>query len=156
MAEGTESDMYNSEYALNLAHPAFGTVATVSDLLRFGILFMPGSTRRIHSEATVRAMIRDQTGGHAPGSLPGSDDTVPIPWGFGFHIKGQTGGHGDLLSPETFGHGGASGCVLQVDPVNEVAVAYVSNKHARTGRPAFTRRQVSIVNTTLAALTRRT
>ena len=29
--------------------------------------------------------------------------------------------HGDLLSPRTFGHGGASGCVLQVDPDNNVA-----------------------------------
>jgi CubicO group peptidase (beta-lactamase class C family) len=155
LAEGTESDMYNSEYAFDLAHPAFGTVATVSDLLRFGLLFAPSGKHRIHSEATVQAMTRDQTGGYTPGNLPGMELDVPMPWGFGFHIKGQTSGHGDLLSPQTFGHGGASGCVLQVDPVHDVAVAYVSNKHARTGRPSFTRRQMSIVNSTLAALTRR-
>jgi CubicO group peptidase (beta-lactamase class C family) len=155
LAEGTESDMYNSEYAFNLAHPAFGTVATVSDLLRFGLLFAPSGRHRILSEASVAAMTRDQTGGFAPGNLPGTTPDVPMPWGFGFHIKGQTSGHGDLLSPQAFGHGGASGCVLQVDPVHDVAVAYVSNKHARTGRPPFTRRQVSIVNTALAALTRR-
>ncbi|HUG14818.1 MAG TPA: serine hydrolase domain-containing protein [Thermomicrobiales bacterium] len=154
-AEGTESDMYNSPYALNLAHPAFGTVASVSDVLRFGLLFTPNGSRRILSEATVRAMTRDQTGGRAPGGFPGLDAGAPMPWGFGFHIKGNLGGHGDLLSPESFGHGGASGCVLQVDPTNDVAVAYVSNKHARTGRPPFTRRQVSIVNTAIAALTRR-
>jgi serine-type D-Ala-D-Ala carboxypeptidase len=154
-AEGTESDMYNSSYALDLAHPAFGTVATASDLLRFGLLFAQGGKHRIHSEATIRAMTRDQTGGHAPGGLYGLVSDVPMPWGLGFHIKGQHGGHGDLLSPQTFGHGGASGCVLQVDPVNEVAVAYVSNKHARTGREPFTSRQVRIVNTAVAALTRR-
>lgn len=154
LAEGTESDMYNSAYALNLAHGAFGTVATASDLLRLGLLFAPGSGQRIHSEATVRAMTRDQTGGYATGGFYGLESDVPMPWGLGFHVKGHTGGHGDLLSPESFGHGGASGCVLQVDPVNDVAVAYVSNKHARTGREPFTKRQVRIINTALAALTR--
>src|SRR5690606_17553257 len=38
LAAGTDGAMYNSPYALNLAHPAFGTVASASDLMRFGLL----------------------------------------------------------------------------------------------------------------------
>jgi CubicO group peptidase (beta-lactamase class C family) len=69
-------------------------------------------------------------------------------------IKGTTGFGAELLSPETFGHGGASGCVLQVDPTTDIAVAFVSNKHARTGREPFTKRQMSVCNVAAAALTR--
>jgi len=68
LAEGTDGAMYNSPYALALAHPAFGVVATVRDLVRFAQHFMPGGPR-IHSEATVRAMTSDQTGG-VPGTHP--------------------------------------------------------------------------------------
>ena len=154
LAYGTDSDMYNSAYALDLAHPAFGTVATAGDLLRFGMLFAPHGTRQIFSAATIRTMTTDQTGSNTPGSGFASEPDAPRPWGIGFMIKGATGFGGDLLSPATFGHGGASGCVLQVDPVTDIAIAYVSNKHARTGREPFTKRQISVCNVAAAALTR--
>jgi serine-type D-Ala-D-Ala carboxypeptidase len=154
LAYGTESDMYNSAYALDLAHPAFGTVATAGDLLRFGLLFVPNSTQRLFSAATLRTMTTDQTASNTPGALFGTDVEDTRPWGLGFMVKGTTGFGGDLLSPATFGHGGASGCLLQVDPVTDIAVAYVSNKHARTGREPFTKRQMSVCNVAAAALTR--
>ncbi|HEX5164301.1 MAG TPA: serine hydrolase domain-containing protein [Thermomicrobiales bacterium] len=154
LAYRTESDMYNSAYALDLAHPAFGTVATAGDLLRFGLLFAPNGAHRIHSTATIQAMTTDQTGGNAPGTMFGNEADQPRPWGLGFMVKGTTGFGADLLSPATFGHGGASGCVLQVDPVTDIAIAYVSNKHARTGREPFTKRQISVCNVVAAALTR--
>ncbi|HYI13816.1 MAG TPA: serine hydrolase domain-containing protein [Thermomicrobiales bacterium] len=154
LAYGTESDMYNSSYALDLAHPAFGTVATVGDLLRFGLLFAPNSTHQLFSAATIQTMASDQTGGRIAGASFGPEPDAIRPWGLGFMVKGTTGFGGDLLSPATFGHGGASGCVLQVDPVTDIAIAYVSNKHARTGREAFTKRQISVCNVATAALTR--
>lgn len=154
MGYGTDSDMYNSAYAMNLAHPAFGTVATVSDLLRFGLLFVSNSPQQLFSAATTRTMTTDQTGGNIPGAGFGAEPVAPRPWGLGFMVKGATGFGGDLLSPATFGHGGASGCILQVDPTNDIAIAYVSNKHARTGREPFTKRQMSVCNVTAAALTR--
>lgn len=153
LAYRTESDMYNSAYALDLAHPAFGTVSTVGDLMRFGLLFAPNGTHRIFSTATIRTMTTDQTGSNAPGTLFGQEPDDTRPWGLGFMVKGATGFGADLLSPATFGHGGASGCVLQVDPVSDIAVAFVSNKHARTGREPFTKRQMSVCNVAAAALT---
>jgi CubicO group peptidase (beta-lactamase class C family) len=155
LAYGTDGDMYNSPYALGLAHPAFGTSATVSDLMRFGLLFAPSGERRILSEASIQQMTTDQTGGNVSGAVFADQHATRMEWGTGFAVKGETGMAGDLLSPQSFGHGGATGCTLQIDPINDIVVAYVSNKHARTGRPAFTRRQVSVVNAAVAALTRR-
>jgi CubicO group peptidase (beta-lactamase class C family) len=154
LAYGTESDMYNSAYALDLAHPAFGTVATVGDLLRFGLLFALNSTHHVHAAATIQAMTTDQTGSNVPGAMFGVETDDTRPWGLGFMVKGNTGFGAELLSPETFGHGGASGCILQVDPVTDIAIAYVSNKHARTGREPLTKRQMSVCNVAAAALTR--
>lgn len=137
LGEGTDGAMYNAPYALDLAHPAFGTVTTVSDLLRFGLLFAPNGTHRIHSEATIRAMTTDQTATQPPGYENGT----PTPWGLGFVLKSPgSGAAGDLTSPGTYSHGGASGCTLQIDPVNDVTISYVSNKHGRTGRPPFMHR----------------
>ena len=155
LAYKTESDMYNSAYSLDLAHPAFGTVASVGDLLRFGLLFVRNGSNQIVSDATITAMTTDQTGGYTAGTVFGNEPEIPRPWGLGFMVKGATGFGGDLLSPASFGHGGASGCLLQVDPVNDIAIAYVSNKHARTGREPFTKRQMSVCNVVAAALTRR-
>jgi serine-type D-Ala-D-Ala carboxypeptidase len=153
LAAGTDGAMYNTPYAHNLAHPAFGTVATASDLMRFGMLFAPEGKTRILSEAGIRTMTTDQTSGNVSGGPGGFFDSGPRPWGIGFMIKGQSGLGGDLLSNASFGHGGASGCTLWVDPVAEVVVAYVSNSHASKGRPPFTERLVRTVNGVMAAVT---
>jgi CubicO group peptidase (beta-lactamase class C family) len=154
-ADGTEGAMYNSEYGLNLAHPAFGTVASVGDLLSFGLAFTPGGPRFL-SEATIRAMTVDQTGGHTPGMIPGfMDSSIPAPWGLGFMIARPGNPFMPDLIPEgSYGHGGASGCTLWIDPTDDIVVAYVSNKHALTGRPPFTHRLVAVINMVLAELTR--
>jgi CubicO group peptidase (beta-lactamase class C family) len=154
-ADGTEGAMYNSRYGLNLAHPAFGTLASVSDLLRFGLHFAPEGPRFL-SEASVRAMTSDQTGGYTPAMIPGfMESTAPAPWGLGFMVaRAGNPFMADLIPPGSYGHGGASGCALWIDALDEIVVAYVSNKHALTGRPPFTRRLVTVVNMVIAALTR--
>lgn len=156
LAYGTAGAMYNAPYALDLAHPAFGTVATTRDILRFGLLFAPGSIHHILSGATIRAMTTDQTGGNAVGSVLEGVPETPRPWGLGFMIRGihDLGGYlPDLLAPGSYGHGGASGCLLVTDPVHNITIAYVSTHHARTGRPRWVYRIGSTINMTLAALT---
>ncbi|MDI3341820.1 MAG: serine hydrolase domain-containing protein [Sphaerobacter sp.] len=157
LAEGTDAAMYNSPYALALAHPAFGVVASVEDLLRFGLLFRPGAGHRILAEATVRAMTTDQTGGEARGSLLGVGGDGPVPWGLGFALNRPTGqvGFGDLCSPRAFGHPGASGCVVVVDPDHDVALAFVSNRHLNADAQRWIFRLSVVVNGVLAALTAR-
>jgi CubicO group peptidase (beta-lactamase class C family) len=156
LAYGTAGAMYNAPYALDLAHPAFGTVASVRDLLRFGLLFAPHGQRRILSSATIRLMTTDQTGGHALGSLVEGAPETPRAWGLGFMICGlhDAGGYlPDLLAPGSYGHGGASGCMLVTDPVHDITVAFVSTHHARSGRARWSYRINSTINMVLAALT---
>src|SRR5262249_60163668 len=68
LAEGTAGAMYNSRYARELAHPAFGVFATARDLASFGSLFTPGGSP-VFSRVCVRAMTTDQTAG-VPGTHP--------------------------------------------------------------------------------------
>jgi CubicO group peptidase (beta-lactamase class C family) len=156
-AEGSAGAMYNSPYALALAHPAFGVVATLRDLLRFGLLFAPGGPR-ILSEATVRAMTTDQTGGRLLGTVLDRDEEAPMGWGLGFMVRGATdpeGFFGDLFPPGSFGHAGASGCMLAVSPADGVTVAYVSNRHLNSDQDRFLHRNAVVLNGVLAALTHR-
>lgn len=153
-AEGTAGDMYNSEYGRGLAHPAFGVYASAMDLARFGSMFMPRGPRFL-SEASVRAMTTDQTGG-VPGTHPsmaGYPTGLQVPWAIGFALQTARvpGLYSDLSSFRTFGHGGASGCELVCDPECGVVVALTTNTHLRAGRDQWTRRMQSVLNCVFAA-----
>lgn len=154
MAEGTAGAMYNSPHALTLAHPAFGVVASVEDLAKFGAAFSPSGHAPISGPA-LRAMLTNQTGG-APGmhvALRGTPADTRTPWGFGWML--QTGAVpcvlSDFASQQAFGHGGASGCQLVVDPVPDLVVAFVSNSHVLLGRDAWQRRIQSVMNAAFCA-----
>ena len=147
--DGTDGAMYNSAYGRTLAHPAFSTVASLRDVVAFLRHFAPGGPR-VLSEATVRAMTSLQTGG-APGQHPlldGFPDTAAIPWGFGFCLQTEASPavFAELASFSTFGHPGASGCQIMVDPVANLTVALLTNTHILTGRDTWLRRQQEIVN----------
>ena len=154
LAYDTPGAMYNSPYALALAHPAFGTVASVGDLLRFGLHFAPGGPRFL-SEATVRAMTTNQLG---PWVTAWNPDEIESPqWGLGFMLRSPHGSApymADLLPAGSFGHAGASGCALYIDAVDDITIALVANQHASTGFERFAHRLGSILNVVLAELTR--
>ncbi|RIK45163.1 MAG: hypothetical protein DCC58_07345 [Chloroflexi bacterium] len=142
---GTDGAMYNSPYALRLGHPAFGVVATLADLLRFGLLFANRGMLdgyRVLSRSTVRAM----TSNHV--SIPGAPA-----WGLGFELDAAASGEGDLLGPGSFGHGGATGCTLWHDSSAEITIAFVSNRHYNLNPVSFARRLSIATNGVLAALT---
>jgi CubicO group peptidase (beta-lactamase class C family) len=147
--DGTDGAMYNSAYGRTLAHPAFSGVATLGDVVTFLRHFAPRGPR-VLSDATVRAMTSDQTAG-VPGMyllLDGFPADAHYPWGFGFCL--QTSANpavfSELASFETFGHPGASGCQILVDPVANLTVALLTNTHILTGRDNWLRRQQEIVN----------
>src|SRR5262249_15566752 len=106
LAEGTVGAMYNSRYARELAHPAFGVVTSGRDMLHFAQHFMPGGPR-VLAEPTIRAMIRDQTGvvfgTHSWLRGLGTDGRVP--WGIGWALQtAHTPAlFSELLSFQTFG-----------------------------------------------------
>jgi CubicO group peptidase (beta-lactamase class C family) len=151
--DGTDGAMYNSAYGRSLSHPAFSAVASLDDVARLLRHFAPGGPR-VLSEATVRAMTSDQTGG-VRGTyllLDGFPEETMYPWGFGFCL--QTAANpavfSELASFRTFGHPGASGCQIMVDPVADLTVVLLTNTHILTGRDAWLRHQQEIVNACFA------
>jgi CubicO group peptidase (beta-lactamase class C family) len=155
MATGTDGAMYNSAYARSLAHPAFGAIATVSDLLQFGLLFTLHSPTPLFSRASIQTMTTDQVS-----AMSWAEPDSPLseafrPWGGGFMLKGQAGIPA-LASPWSYGHPGATGCILWIDPGHDVVIAFVSNRHsgADADEGTFSQRLERVVNVVLACLTR--
>ncbi|MCA1657531.1 MAG: hypothetical protein LC713_07480, partial [Actinobacteria bacterium] len=77
------------------------------------------------------------------GVLPGIGRFEPLDWGLGFEIRDGKSPHwtGRENSPATFGHFGASGSFLWVDPQAGCACAALSGRDfgswALTAWPAF-------------------
>lgn len=123
---------WNTPYWWHLGVPWGGMFSTVHDMARCCQMFLNGGELdgvRILSPATVAAMTRDQTSA-MPG-LPASERHRQA-WGLGWRqmptLAWSYGG--DLLSPGAFGHGGATGTVVWVDPVQEVVCALFTNEPA--------------------------
>jgi CubicO group peptidase (beta-lactamase class C family) len=143
LGEGTPGHMYGASYGLRLGHPAWGVVATLPDLVRFGLLFTPEATSRVLSAATICTMTTDQVRRFFRPDLPS--------WGLGFAIGQGSFGEGDLFSSQSFGLSGATGCALWYDPRAHVLIAFVSNRHMNADRLGFTRRLSAVLNTVMAA-----
>ena len=103
LGEGTDGAIYSSAYGRGLAHPAFGAVATLPDLLAFGALFTPHAARSLLSGAGLATMTSDQTCGDEPGEHVIPPAGVIHPWGIGFMLKGRAATM-ELVSPASFGH----------------------------------------------------
>ncbi len=149
MADGTDGAMYNSRYARGLPHPAFAVTTTANDMMRFLLHFAPTGPR-VLSNTTIAAMTRNQTGvvtGIHP-SVKGYDSSAPMPWGIGWALQTEhlPALQCELASFKTFGHGGASGCQVFVDPETDVSVAILTNSHLRAGREPWYRRLQSLMN----------
>jgi CubicO group peptidase (beta-lactamase class C family) len=149
LAEGTDGAMYNTAYARALSHPAFGVVSSLRDMLRFARHFAPRGPR-IHRQSTVQAMTSSQSG-DVPGehpSLPEQGVLPRVPWGFGFEL--QTAELPPIFSkhasPGSFGHGGASGCHLVIDPVRDAVVVVLTNTHLLTGIHPWFRRHRALLD----------
>jgi CubicO group peptidase (beta-lactamase class C family) len=90
-----------------------GLFSTAEDVAKFYQMLLNGGTAagtRILKPETVAEMTHPQTGDLKAGFLPGSA------WGLGFCLVQQPDGVTAMLSPGTFGHGGAHGTQSWADP----------------------------------------
>jgi CubicO group peptidase (beta-lactamase class C family) len=147
--------MYNSPYGRSLAHPAFGVVASARDVARFAMHFMPAGPR-VLSEPTVWAMTHDQTAG-VPGQyliIDGYGRQPQHAWGIGWALQtAQTPAlFSELLSFDSFGHHGASGCQVLADPHQDLVVVVLSNTHLNTGMDRWYDRLQAIAACTIAGV----
>ena len=116
---------WNTPYWWNLAAPWGGMFTTAHDLFRFFQMFLSGGEYagvRVLSPASVAAMTCNQLD-----PLPDLPEAVRRKehWGLGWGLAGRRTGSGwsyfgDLVSPVTFGHGGATGTLAWADPAREL------------------------------------
>ena len=106
--------------------PAAGLVGPLDDLGRLAAELLDPS---LISPSTLRAATTVAFPGLA-GVLPGFGRQDPLDWGMGFEVRDAKSPHwtGANNSPATFGHFGASGSFLWVDPEATVACAVLSGR----------------------------
>jgi len=113
---------------------AGGMVSSPRDIARFGQLFLNSGRwegQRILSPTTIAAMARNLTAG-----LPDVGATPPRPVisrGLGWRLN-LDGTMGAFLTPRAYGHGGASGTMLLMDPELELVISFVDNRWGWNGR----------------------
>ena len=93
--------------------PAAGLYSTAGDLARLYQMMLRGGMagdRRLVSEKAIQTMTQLQTGELKAGFAPGHG------WGLGWCIVRHPEGVSETLSPGTYGHGGAFGTQVWIDP----------------------------------------
>ena len=96
-----------------------GLFSTAPDYTRFAQMLLSGGVldgRRYLTAESVRMMSTVQTGDLVTGFTPGNG------WGLGVCIVREPQGVTEMLSPGTFGHGGAYGTQLWIDTRRGVAL----------------------------------
>ncbi|MFO7696113.1 MAG: serine hydrolase domain-containing protein [Anaerolineae bacterium] len=113
---------WNSAYWRDLGAPWGGLHATAGDLSRL-LRHMLGVHPGPLTPATRRAMLRDQiaTMPHIPPEQRLSDR-----WGLGWRLGAPA--YGDLVSPGTFGHTGATGTMFWADPETGISCVLLTNR----------------------------
>jgi CubicO group peptidase (beta-lactamase class C family) len=99
--------------------PSGGLYSTAADLAKLYPLFLSGGKighRRLVSEASLKEMTRIQTGNLECGFSPG------MSFGLGVGVVREPQDITSMLSPGTFGHGGAYGTQGWIDPTRGMFV----------------------------------
>lgn len=132
---GTEWS-WNESYWWHFGAPWGGMFSTVSDMFRYCQTFLNGGRlgdQQIFSLAMAEAMVRDQT---TPMTTLSPKVAYGHAWGLGWRLQPANGWSyfGDLISPGSFGHGGATGTVVWADPVRDmVCILFTTEPSANSG-----------------------
>lgn len=106
--------------------PAFAGVGTATDLARFAVELLAPT---LLAAETLREATAVQFAG-LTGVLPGYGSQDPNDWGLGFELRTTKSPHwtAPSASPDTFGHFGASGTFLWVDPEHRLACVCLTDR----------------------------
>ncbi|MFN0167867.1 MAG: serine hydrolase domain-containing protein [Bryobacteraceae bacterium] len=124
-ARGNQADEQrfgaNSPYWRDMGHPWGGMHSTTGDLAILLQTLLNGGTyngRRVFSPATVAEMTRDQ------------NQAIRAPWGLGWGLRDSLvwAYFGELSSPRTFGHSGATGTVAWADPERQMVCVILTTR----------------------------
>ena len=124
---GTDFD-WNSDYWRGFGAPWGGMLTTVREMTQLLQVFrnrgeLDGT--RVLGERAAAMMVEDHSS-----RLPGMTDIGQKRqrWGLGWRLSGPNSDvFGDLVSDDTFGHGGATGTLAWVDPESDMTCAILTN-----------------------------
>ena len=113
---------WNSRYWQTLGAPWGGLLTTAGDLGKYCRMMLAHGHYRGHqviSRASIHRATTNQL--EALREVP-EDDRRCRPWGFGWRLNwpAHSANFGDLTSPHTFGHWGATGTLMWMDPEREL------------------------------------
>lgn len=121
--KGPDVDRFgpNSPYWRDMGHPWGGMHSTTTDLAVLLQTFLNGGQYqgyRLLSPTTVARMTSDQ------------NKAIGKPWGLGWGLATSPvwAYFGELVSPQTFGHSGATGTVAWADPVNKLVTVILTTR----------------------------
>jgi CubicO group peptidase (beta-lactamase class C family) len=125
--QDTERFGANSKYWRDMGHPWGGMHSTTRDLALLLQTLLNGGIydgKRVFSPATVKAMTTDQ------------NTQIHAPWGLGWALGRSIAWNffGDLISPATFGHAGATGTVAWADPETQLICVILTDRLFEEGR----------------------
>jgi CubicO group peptidase (beta-lactamase class C family) len=117
--------------------PAAGAASTLDDLVRLAGCLLDRGAPVIGPELFAEAAAVQFPG--LAGLVPGVGRFDPCDWGLGFELHDGKRPHwmGDRRSEAAFGHFGASGCFLWVDPDADLAAAAVTDRAFDDGKWAM-------------------
>jgi CubicO group peptidase (beta-lactamase class C family) len=108
---------WNGRYWRTLGAPWGGLITTPADLARFCQMMLgsPANGKQVLSPATIRAATRNQL--EMMADVPEVDRRTR-PWGLGWRLNwpAHSANFGDFMGSRTYGHWGATGTVLWIDP----------------------------------------
>jgi CubicO group peptidase (beta-lactamase class C family) len=114
--------------------PAAGAASTLDDLVRLARCLLDRGAPVVGPELFAEATEVQFPG--LAGLVPGVGRFDPCDWGLGFELHDGKRPHwmGDRRSPSAFGHFGATGCFLWVDPGAGLAAAAVTDRSFDDGK----------------------
>jgi CubicO group peptidase (beta-lactamase class C family) len=118
--------------------PAGGLYSTGADLAKLYQLLLNRGRRsmtRFLSEESVAAMTKVQTGELTTGFVPG------MGFGFGWGVVRKPEGVTEMLSPGSYGHGGAFGTQVWIDPAKDLFMVLLIQRSGLPNADASAMRQ---------------
>ncbi len=140
---GTKFELLGPPLGAKYPIPAGGLYSTASDLARLYRMMLNRGTldgQRILTPVTVATMTKVHTGELAAAFTPG------MGFGFGWGVVRQPTGVTEMLSPGTFGHGGAFGTQAWLDPTKDLfMVLLIQRMGLRNGDNSEMRRELQVL-----------
>ena len=120
---------WNGDYWRKLGAPWGGLISTSSDMGLFcrHVLRILSGEQGILSKSSMRAMTSNQLVG-SPKLQAGTSEAYP--WGYGWQLNwpNHPRGFGSVLPPNAFGHWGATGTLVWIDPTKSVYGVVLTNE----------------------------